>query len=269
MNRSERSGEFTRARSTMVFVKSPVTQAIIVSMAILSFLLASTNTTSADPKKAEKAFRRGQVDFSEGKFRAALTAYQAAYQEEPLAAIQFNIAQCHRNLGEYEKSATAFKIYLDTSDNSTNTKQVIKTLDQLRILAAARRDIRRRDYQGARGHFERALRIEPIAPIHRDLARTFERLGNYDDALVAYRDYLEAQPHAEDEADIRAAIERLENELTPDPLAVEQPVTKQAPVYKKWWFWAGLASVSLATAAVVVLRDGVPGSDLGNIGFDR
>ncbi len=243
-----------------------------LALALAILIAGSTRDVHADMDEAKKLFRKGEKAFSAGKYRKALERYQEAYAEESLAGFHFNIAQCHRNLGEYKKAAAAFAAYLDESDDPPNKTQVEGTLEQLRILAKARRDVRRRDYEGARKHYERALRIEPIAPVHRDLARTFERLGLYDDALTAYRDYLEQQPEAEDREDIDEAIERLEKELsggsvtTPETGATE----KSRPIYKKWWFWAGIVGVAAAgTAAAIVLSDSLPNSDLGNIGFER
>ena len=112
-----------------------------LALALAILIAGSTRDVHADMDEAKKLFRKGEKAFSAGKYRKALERYQEAYAEESLAGFHFNIAQCHRNLGEYKKAAAAFAAYLDESDDPPNKTQVEGTLEQLRILAKARRDV--------------------------------------------------------------------------------------------------------------------------------
>src|ERR1700747_869924 len=61
---------------------------------------------------AREHFRQAEIDFTLGKFEDALHGYQAAYEAKPLTAFLFNIAQCYRNLGDYERARFFYKGYL-------------------------------------------------------------------------------------------------------------------------------------------------------------
>src|SRR5262245_16353046 len=65
------------------------------------------NNKSVDTKKEKAAradFEQAEKAFNVGRFDEALRHYQAAYDQLPLPAFLFNIAQCHRNLGNHERA---------------------------------------------------------------------------------------------------------------------------------------------------------------------
>ena len=80
---------------------------MISTMTLLIALLASD--VGARPGQA--LFERAQASFSQGRFDEARADYQAAYDLEPLPAFLFNIAQCYRNMGDYERAQLYFHSY--------------------------------------------------------------------------------------------------------------------------------------------------------------
>jgi tetratricopeptide (TPR) repeat protein len=61
--------------------------------------------------------------------------------------------------------------------------------------------------------FEAAYRLKPAGAIHFNVARCREKLGEWPGALRAYEDYLREVPDANDRANVRASMKRIEQRL--------------------------------------------------------
>jgi tetratricopeptide (TPR) repeat protein len=85
--------------------------------------------------------------------------------------------------------------------------------------------LRRRKYNAALSRFQEALRTDPhYAPAYREMGRVYEKMGQWQKSLDAYRKYLDELPSAKDarEAkDIHKAIARLQKEIV-----AEGPVSR-------------------------------------------
>lgn len=82
-------------------------------------------------KQAKKYFRQGQRMFAMGRFRQALTSYEKAYALSEYPDILFNIAQCYRNLGDYESAIFHFRAYLDKKPDAGNRDAVLALISKL------------------------------------------------------------------------------------------------------------------------------------------
>jgi tetratricopeptide (TPR) repeat protein len=100
---------------------------LAVSLVIVSPTWAQSNSTS----RAQKHYLKGEKLFSLGQFDDALKQYQAAYDAEPFPEFLFNMAQCHRNLGDYEQAVDQYREYLDKKPNAENRQQVEATIGKL------------------------------------------------------------------------------------------------------------------------------------------
>ena len=58
-------------------------------------------------------------------------ATQQAYQAKPLPGFVFNIAQCHRNLGNYERAGFFYRRYLTLERNPARRAQVETLIDEM------------------------------------------------------------------------------------------------------------------------------------------
>jgi len=86
---------------------------------------------STPPVLAQKHFEKAQKFYNLGKFELALTEYEAAYDAKPLADFLFNIAQCYRNLEDYDRAIFSFKKYLKEKPDADDRTQVEKFIDDL------------------------------------------------------------------------------------------------------------------------------------------
>jgi tetratricopeptide (TPR) repeat protein len=88
-------------------------------------------------KVARAHFERAEKAFNLGHFDEALAGYQDAYQALPLPAFVFNIAQCHRNLGNGEQAVFFYQRYLSLQPDAPNRPVVEELIaDQTRLLDA-------------------------------------------------------------------------------------------------------------------------------------
>lgn len=79
-------------------------------------------------------FEMAETKFNLGRFEEAAVDYQAAYEAEPLPAFLFNIGQCQRNLGNYERAQFYFRRYLELdprSPNRADAERLIVEMDRL------------------------------------------------------------------------------------------------------------------------------------------
>jgi len=62
--------------------------------------------------KAKSLFAEGNEHYNLGEFTQALERYKLAYRVKALPAFQFNIAQCHRKLGQHKEAIAMYQAYL-------------------------------------------------------------------------------------------------------------------------------------------------------------
>ncbi|HSP81561.1 MAG TPA: tetratricopeptide repeat protein [Myxococcaceae bacterium] len=93
--------------------------------------------------QARARFSEGNLAYDLAEFQQALDAYSEAYRLVPLPGFLFNIAQCHRQLGNAERAAFFYRRYLALSEteppNAALVNELIAEMD-----AAARREQQRR-----------------------------------------------------------------------------------------------------------------------------
>jgi tetratricopeptide (TPR) repeat protein len=134
-------------------------------------------------------------------------------------------------------------------------------------------------YDEAAREMEAAYRLRPVAELQYNLAECYDRLNRFDDAVRAYRKYLEGAPRAADRATVETRIANLEKRVSgvPPPPVSERVVFKTIVVYRdappppgrgaRWAAWgvgalgagglaAGIAGAVLAANAFSQERAG-------------
>ena len=184
---------------------------MINALAFFIALLAS----DVGARPGQPLFERAQASFSQGKFDEARADYQAAYDVEPLPAFLFNIAQCYRNMGDYERAQLYFHRYTVRDPRGPNRPAAERLAAEMSQLAEARRnqlgaDSPRGEPAGA------SVTTPPLTPPPDQAA------GNRQTSLLAVRDS-------------------------------GQPAPASPPIYRRGWFWAGVGGVVLLGAAAAAL----------------
>jgi len=85
-----------------------------------------TPKAAADPalEEAKALFGEAQGLYDLGRFDEALEVYSKAYEVKPLPAFLFNIAQCHRNLENWERAVFFFRRFLEAKPETPNRAEV-------------------------------------------------------------------------------------------------------------------------------------------------
>lgn len=105
-------------------------------IAALLAALASSPARAEDAKAARAHYEKGTVLFKVDRFKEALGEYQAAYVAKPDPSFLFNIAQCHRKIGNRQDAIRFYRKYLievrlDTGKDAPNAAAVQKFIDEL------------------------------------------------------------------------------------------------------------------------------------------
>jgi tetratricopeptide (TPR) repeat protein len=120
-------------------VSGPVLSVVASALLVLAGALGTPTALAATPAsapaptaaaassgehQARELFQRAEKSFNLGRFDEALIDYQAAYQAKELPAFLFNIAQCYRNLHDYERARFFYRRYLALDPRSSNRRLV-------------------------------------------------------------------------------------------------------------------------------------------------
>ena len=158
---------------------------------------------------------------------------------------------------------------------------------------ASRAHFRRGETHFAMGRFAQALKeyqaayeLKPLPGFLFNIGQCHRNLGELEEAVFSFKRYLRLKPDAANHAAVEELVADLERQLAaqkaarPPTLAgptgpsgpLLPPPPPPTPVYKRWYFWAGIA-VAAAGAAVGIYfgarphAAGPPNSALGNIDF--
>jgi tetratricopeptide (TPR) repeat protein len=206
-----------------------------VTALLLSFALL---LGQSDEARAKTLFKDGETAYNLGQFEAALTKYSQAYKLKALPGFLFNIAQCHRQLQQYERAAFFYGRYLDTAGPKAPQLEVARgLLEEMKQKQAA------------------TPPVEEKKPLPADDLKRPTDDRSPDEAKA--REELKAEEHqalsAEKARDELKAVQLTPAEPPPAavPLTPAQGVVQEEPVYKKGWFWG------VVIGAVVVVAGGV------------
>jgi tetratricopeptide (TPR) repeat protein len=196
----------------------------LLNALLLCGLLTQVAVAAPGPadKTARELFQKAEMSFNLGHFTEALDDYQSAYQAKPLPAFLFNIAQCYRNLKNYERAQFFFRRYLALDPHTANRRLVEDLINEMTHLAQrADQPPSAPPTLAAAPSAVEPLLLEPRSPAQ---------------SLVI-------QPR------------------------LPEPSPGRAPIYRRWWFWGGIAAVLVAGAAVTwtLTRDGAPQGSLETI----
>ncbi len=193
----------------------------------LSLLLAVTlalgplaaRADSAGEAKARVLYKSGMKAYDLGDFTGALALYSDAYKLAPLPGFLFNIAQCHRQLSNFEQAAFFYGRFVDNSKpKAMNVDLATQLLEEMKTRQA-----------------------EKVAA---------EQKKAEDDARAAEEARRAEELKKADDAPKVTSLVPNPIELPPPP---PPPVAEETPAYKKWWFWTliGVGVAAIATGATL------------------
>ncbi|HEX2686908.1 MAG TPA: tetratricopeptide repeat protein [Kofleriaceae bacterium] len=143
-------------------------------------------------------------------------------------------------------------------------------------------------FSEALDEYQKAFDAKPIPDFLFNIGQCYRNLGDYDSAIFSYRKYLKLAPDAPNRDQVEQLIGDLQDKQgqrdtqrlglarnrrsDPEPAALDDEREPDRPVYKKWWFWTGIAVVGVAGGIgiyEVTRSHGPPATGLGNIVFGK
>ena len=131
--------------------------------------------------------------------------------------------------------------------------------------------------------FQKAFDAKQIPEFLFNIGQCQRNLGDYEAAIFSFKRFLKLDPETEKREQVEELIDdlqrkidegntkRLRLEKEPKEPKPENPETGDRPVYKKWWFWTGVAVVGVGAGVGIYLasQSSAPDTTLGNIQFRR
>jgi hypothetical protein len=77
-----------------------------------------------DRQRARELYRQGTQHYDVGDYKLALDSFKEAYHQFESPEILFNIAQCHRQLGEDVQAVREYRMYLLKASEAQNRSEV-------------------------------------------------------------------------------------------------------------------------------------------------
>jgi hypothetical protein len=227
----------TRARAAVLALSMIVT--VVVSLAAPA--VHASGAGIDDEKEARRLFEHAELEFNVGKFPEALADYQSAYEAKPLPGFLFNIAQCYRNVGNFERARFFFRRYLALEPHAPNRHRVDELIAEMsRQLEAKQAEV---------APAVTATSPPSVAAKSSDASDTMPPTTPPPALVPAL---VEPMSPMSPMSPTSPAAPSAVLVTTPAPLA--QPAHR--PVWKRWWFWTGVAAVVAggAVAAYVLTR---------------
>lgn len=133
-------------------------------------------------------------------------------------------------------------------------------------------------FDEALDEYQKAYDASPLPDFLYNIGQCHRNLGDYEQAIFSFKRFLQLDPEAPNREKVEIIIDELEdklerqgakkrNEPPPPP-----PHAEGTPVYKKWWFWTGVAVVGVAGGVGIYAATrpaGPPDTNLGNIVFTK
>jgi tetratricopeptide (TPR) repeat protein len=192
------------------------TRALALVLALtLALGPAAARADSTADAKARALYKDGMKAYDVGDFNGALALYSEAYKLTQLPGFLFNIAQCHRQLSNFEQGAFFYGRFIDTSKpKSANVELATQLLGEMTA--------------------KQAQQLAADQKKAEEDARAAEEARKAEEAR-----------RASDLPRVTMLVPT-QMDLPPPP---PPPLAEEPPVYRKWWFWT-LIGVGVGVAAV-------------------
>jgi tetratricopeptide (TPR) repeat protein len=187
-----------------------------VAVATPSVAWSASGADAARIRSARSHYEQAVSHYNLDEFAPALAEFREAYRLKPDPSFLFNIAQCHRRLGENEAALDFYRKYLRSLPDAPNRADVERTIAELRARPAAP------DGAPAAGP---ALPPAGTAPQAAEVP-----------APAPVAPPATTSPEAEGIASVSLPA--------PVPVPLEH-----TPLYRRWWFWTALGA--MAVGAVI------------------
>jgi tetratricopeptide (TPR) repeat protein len=213
---------------------------VLVMVGLAPLPAVGVEVTQEAKAQARVKFSEGNEAYARGEFRKALSAFDAAYNLAPLPGFLFNVAQCHRQLGAFERAAFFYRRYLALSEKEPTNAGLVKELIA-EMEAKAREEASLRVEREKPGMQAKAVEKEhpPVPPTKSSEARAESKQRN-SSLKKAERRVL----------DIRSSS--VASKSLPPAAVPRAPAPKaRESLSRKWWVWAGAGATAILAGGII------------------
>ncbi len=207
----------------------------VILVAMFALLAPRVSHAAPDKAKAKVLYEQAMQHYNVGEFDEAAKLFIDAYKAAPDPTFLYNTAQAYRLGGNHQKALFFYKSYLRDAPNAANREEVEKRIEQLKLIQ------------------------EPPSE-----TKPPEGTTTPPDGTTTPPD---ETPPDETPGKLNKTVPESAVDPTPPPVGGEDTAR---PIYKKWWFWTGIAVVAVGVTATVIVMSGDDGgiaaTELGDVG---
>lgn len=200
----------------------------LIGLTALVAALVVPQLAHADARTdARRAFKNGMTLVAKGKLAEGIAELERANSIFPNPNIVYNIARAHAEAGNLEQAIARYKEYAATEP--ADKAAVLQLVTQLEARSGAKKSFRaglellqQKKYSEAIKELEKANALVPSPNIVYNIARAQAALGNLEQAVAAYREYLKSEP--DDKVAVNAIVAQIDEQIAAKKaLAAVQP----------------------------------------------
>jgi tetratricopeptide (TPR) repeat protein len=187
----------------------------VVLVALL--VMSGQPSRAAEPRldSARAHSQEGDAYYKLEKYANAITEYEQAYLAKPDPSFLYNIAQCHRLMGQGPEAIKFYRRFLKDAPNAPNRGVAEKHIRDLEDAAP-----------GTQSSSPGTSRILPVAP-----------------APVSVIPPTEPPPAASPGFNPLAPTSAPVSTTPTVEIGTTSTPPESHPIYSRWWFWAGVGAV--------------------------
>lgn len=189
----------------------------------------TTSTAPAGSDEAQKHADAARTFYREGKYLEALEEFRKAYAISPTPALTYNIARSHERLSQWQEAMQMYERYAKEAPDARDRAEALEKVELLKKklggdagtpegnyqarIDAGRKAYSRGDYEGAIVEFKAAFDIKPSGGALYNIAKSYEKMARYEEAIDYFTQYLDLDPNVSDRGDVEETIKRLKKTL--------------------------------------------------------
>ena len=207
----------------------------VVAVVFVALALLPAGVARADKKidaEAKQAYMDGTKYYNLGDFTKAIEHYKRAYELKPDAVFLYNIAQSYRLSNDFTQALFFYKSFLRNLPDAPNRAEVERRITEME------------DAQAKAKATANAPPNDPLGPKGNTSTSTGTDTDTDGDTKI---------PDPSEAGGVSDAGQ--ENGSAPAGGPTDTGGGKK-PIYKKWWFWAGIGAVAVGTVAIIAVSSG-------------
>jgi len=232
---------------TRFLIDASVTRAFSAALTLSVLMIAGSGVARAGDPNAEKArahFQQGDTFFKLDKYAPALQEFEQAYLAKQDPSFLYNIAQCHRLMGNRVEAIRFYKRYINDAPTAPNRPVAEKHIHDLEAAIEADHLVGSRPAPPPP-----PVPVSPVPPPPGAATPPPTPSGS-------------APPPSPPPLALNATPPPLSDTVLTNSPAGPSP-SDEHPIYTKWWFWTAIGGVVVTGVILTLLLNRDPSCPSG------